>query len=361
MTPTSHAFEDKAFLWLLLAVSVAFAVVLWPFFAAVLWATAFAILFSRLNRRITRALRGSRNWGALATLLLVVGMVIIPLIAVGAMLAQEAATVVAKMRSGEIDFGRYARQIYEALPAWATGLLERLGLGDFTTIQERVSASLLKGGQLFAGQLLAVGQNTLDFVVSLFVMLYLLFFLLRDGRWLMHRVGDSVPLRPEQRRALLTKFNVVVRATVKGNIVVAMLQGALGGLIFWLLGINAPLLWGVLMGILSLLPAVGTALVWGPVALYFLATGQVVQGVVLLAYGVLVIGLVDNIVRPILVGKDTKMPDYVVLITTLGGMAVFGINGFLIGPLVAAMFIAAWDIFSESRRPGGEGATSREP
>jgi predicted PurR-regulated permease PerM len=118
----------------------------------------------------------------------------------------------------------------------------------------------------------------------------------------------------------------------------------LGGVIFWLLGINAALFWAVVMAVLSLLPAVGTALVWGPVAVYLLATGAIWQGLALIAFGVLVIGLVDNVVRPILVGKDTKMPDYVVLISTLGGIALFGINGFIVGPIIAALFIAAWDL-----------------
>ena len=126
----------------------------------------------------------------------------------------------------------------------------------------------------------------------------------------------------------------------------AIAQGALGGLAFWYLDVSAPVLWGVLMAFLSLLPAIGAALVWGPVAIYFLVTGAIWQGVVLAAYGVLVIGLVDNILRPILVGKDTKLPDYVILLSTLGGMALFGLNGFVIGPVIAALFIAAWDLFS---------------
>jgi predicted PurR-regulated permease PerM len=115
---------------------------------------------------------------------------------------------------------------------------------------------------------------------------------------------------------------------------------------FWILGIQGALLWGVLMAFLSLLPAVGAALIWAPVAIYFLLTGAVWQGITLIAFGVLVIGLVDNILRPILVGKDTKMPDYVVLFSTLGGIALFGLNGFVIGPVIAALFIAAWNLFS---------------
>ena len=125
----------------------------------------------------------------------------------------------------------------------------------------------------------------------------------------------------------------------------AATQGALGGLIFWFLGIQGALLWGVLMAFLSLLPAIGAALVWAPVAIYFLVTGAIWQGVVLTLFCVLVIGLVDNILRPQLVGKDTKMPDYIILISTLGGITVFGLNGFVIGPLCAALFIACWDLF----------------
>ena len=171
----------------------------------------------------------------------------------------------------------------------------------------------------------------------------------------MERIRNAVPLRAEQQRALSEKFTTVIRATVKGNIVVAVLQGALGGLIFWLLDIHAPVLWAVVMAFLSLLPAVGAGLVWGPVAIYFLVTGAIWQGIVLIGYGVLVIGLVDNVLRPILVGKDTKMPDYVVLISTLGGMVIFGLNGFVIGPVIAAMFMAAWDIIVVSRASGAGG------
>jgi predicted PurR-regulated permease PerM len=132
-------------------------------------------------------------------------------------------------------------------------------------------------------------------------------------------------------------------------VVVAMVQGTLGGLAFWFLGVKGALLWAVLMAFLSLLPAIGAGLIWLPVALYFLLTGAVWQGLALIAFGVFVIGLIDNVLRQILVGKDTAMPDYVVLISTLGGMAVFGLNGFVIGPVIAAMFIAVWDIYVHAR------------
>jgi predicted PurR-regulated permease PerM len=344
-----RALEDKAFLFLIISVSLAFAWILWPFYGALLWGTVFAILFAPLNRRLSRTMRQRRSLAALATLTIILVMVILPLTLIIAALLEEAASVYKMIQAGEINFGRYFQQVYEALPSWAVSLLDRFNLKNIGAVQERLSAGLMKGSQFLAARAITVGQNTFNFVLSLFVMLYLLFFLLRDGDNLTRLIKDAVPLRREQQHQLFNKFTIVIRATVKGSIVVAVLQGALGGLIFWFLGINAPLLWGVLMAILSLLPAVGTALVWLPVAVYFLATGAIWQGLVLIAFGVLVIGLVDNVVRPILVGKDTKMPDYVVLISTLGGLAVFGINGFVVGPLIAAMFMATWDIFSASR------------
>jgi predicted PurR-regulated permease PerM len=213
-------------------------------------------------------------------------------------------------------------------------------------LQQKLTVALNQGSQLIATQALGIGQNALDFIVSFCIMLYLLFFLMRDGGMLLRRLRDAIPLNAKHLRNLSEKFTTVIRATVKGNIAVAVVQGALGGLAFWFLDVHAPVLWAVLMAFLSLLPAVGAGLVWGPVALYYLATGAAWQGWALIAYGVLVIGMVDNVLRPVLVGKDTKMPDYIVLISTLGGMAIFGLNGFVIGPLIAAMFMAVWDIFA---------------
>jgi predicted PurR-regulated permease PerM len=266
-------------------------------------------------------------------------------------LAQEATGIYDRLKSGQLNFGQYLQQIIAALPAWAAGLLDRFNLTTLGDVQEKLSSFAVQASQFVATKALNIGQNTLEFVVGFGVMLYLLFFLLRDGAALATRIGHAIPLDAEHKHQLAGKFTTVIRATVKGNIVVAASQGALGGLIFWILGIQGPVLWGVAMAFLSLLPAVGAGLVWGPVALYFLATGAVWQSVVLTLYGVGVIGLVDNVLRPILVGKDTKMPDYVVLISTLGGMAMFGLTGFVIGPAIAALVIASWDLFAPPHPP----------
>ena len=353
MTPTnttnSRVFQDKAFLLLVIAVSAAFAWILWPFFGAVFWATVLAILFWPLHRQLTRSLRQRRTLAALTTTLIILVLVILPTVLITGMLLQEGFAVYARIKSGELNFGQYLQQIMGALPAWVTGLLDRFGLTDFAAVQERLSAGLMRSLQFVGTQAVNVGQNAFEFIVDFFIMLYLLFFLLRDGGDLTTRIRHALPLQEDLQRNLSGKFITVVRATVKGNIVIAIIQGALGGLIFWFLDIQAAVFWAVVMAFLSLLPAVGIALVWGPVAIYFLVTGAVWQGVILIAYGVLVIGSVDNVLRPILVGRDTRMPDYVVLISTLGGLVIFGLNGFVIGPLLAAMFIAVWGVVATSR------------
>jgi predicted PurR-regulated permease PerM len=345
----SGSFENKFFLWLLVLVSLAFLWVLSPFYGAVFWGAVFAIVFAPLHARLLKIMPQRDTLAAALALSFILLLVIFPLGLVTALLVQEAGLVVQRMQSGDLSFSLYFKQIYDALPDWVSSLLIRFGLTDMNLVQDRMAVSLTQGSQFIAAQALSIGQNTFDFLMGFFIMLYLLFFFLRDGPALGQRMTFMFPLDADIKRDLSSKFITVIRATVKGNIVVAMVQGALGGFIFWVLGIHAPVLWGTLMAFLSLLPAIGAAIVWLPVAIYFLATGAVLNGVLLTAFGVLVIGLVDNVLRPLLVGKDTKLPDYVVLMSTIGGMAIFGLNGFVIGPVIAAMFIAAWDIFSTSR------------
>ncbi|MGB8817558.1 MAG: AI-2E family transporter [Rhizobiaceae bacterium] len=343
--------EERAFLLLTVIVTLAFAWVLWPFFGAILWGAVVAILFAPLNRRLLVAMPHRTNSAALATIAIVLLIVILPLSLIAIAMVQEAAALYDQIQSGEINFRLYFQQVSNALPIWAKSFLARSGLSNFGAVQDRIGAVLTEGSQYLATQIVSIGQSTFEFFVSLAVMLYLAFFLIRDGDKLFLRVKKAIPLHQAHKSALFTKFTTVIRATVKGDILVAILQGALGGFIFWALEIHAPLLWAVLMMFLSLLPAIGASLVWLPVSVYFLATGATWQGVVLILFGAFVIGLVDNILRPALVGKDSKMPDYVVLISTLGGLGIFGLNGFVVGPVVAAMFIAVWDIFPASQ-PG---------
>ena len=338
--------EHRGFLLLLTIVTLAFAWVLYPFYGAVLWAVVVAVLFAPVHRRLLLSMPGRPSLAAALTVLITLAIVILPLTVVATSLAQEATGLFAKIQSGEFNPGSYLQRIFDALPAWATGWIERFNLTDLSGLREKLTSGLMEGGQILAPQALSIGANTFDFVIRLGIMLYLLFFLLRDGKALAEGIREAIPLRGEQKAALFKRFTDVVRATVKGGILVALAQGTLGGIAFWFLGIHAALLWAVLMAFLSLIPAIGATLVWLPVAIYFLATGAIWQGIGLILYGVLVIGLVDNLLRPFLVGKGSRLPDYVVLISTLGGIEVFGLNGFVIGPVIAAMFMVSWEIFA---------------
>ncbi|WP_198968688.1 AI-2E family transporter [Xylophilus sp. ASV27] len=356
---TSTRLEQKTFLLLLVGITLAFGWILWPFYGAVFWAAILALMFAPLRRRLLRYMPRRPNLATFATLAICLVIVIIPVALISVSLVQEVAIVVQRMQSGELDIGRYAQQVLGSLPQWLTDLLARFGISDLGGLQEKFTASITAGGQAIATKALNIGQNTFDFIINFFVMLYLLYFLLRDGTALSQRIKEAIPLDASHKQQLLEKFTTVIRAVVKGNIVVAIVQGTLGGVALWFLGIHGAILWAVLMAFLSLLPAVGAGLVWGPVAIYFLATGAIAKGVGLVVWGVVVIGLVDNALRPLLVGKDTKMPDYVVLISTLGGMALFGLNGFVIGPVIAAMFIAVWALFAPSSRAADASAPAR--
>ncbi len=338
--------HKRAFILLLIAVTAGFGLVLEEYAVAIFWGVVFAIVFAPLHRKLLMRMPNRPTLAALATLLISLVMVILPLSLIGLSLIKETSAIYDQVSSGNLSAGSYVEQVFNALPSWLTPWMEKLHLGTLDEIQTKLSNIALQASKLAATKAVGLGQNTLGFVVGFGVMLYLIFFLLRDGKELVARIWAATPLAPEHKRELATKFITVIRATVKGNLAVAAAQGALGGLIFWILGIQGAVLWAVVMAFLSLLPAVGAGLVWGPVAIYFLATGAITKGLILAAYGVLVIGLVDNVLRPLLVGKDTKMPDYVVLISTLGGMALFGLSGFVLGPAIAALFMAAWELFT---------------
>ena len=330
---------------LLLAVSaLALGWILLPFYGAILWALIIAMLFTPVYRWLVPRLKHRRNAAATLVMLIVLVVGVLPLALVTASLGREAAIVYQHIDSGEWNPALYVRGLFNALPAWVTTLLQHAGVPDFDDLQRQVTAALAQGSQFLASQAFGIGADTFGFLASLGVALYLAFFLIRDGGALARIAKSALPVPPQFKQELIAKFLAVVRATVKGSLLIAGIQGLLGGLAFWFLGVKAALLWAVVMAFLSLVPMIGAGLVWFPVAVYFLMTGQTWQGLALVAYGLLVISLADNLLRPMLVGKDAGMPDYVVMITTLGGMAVFGINGFIIGPTIAAMFIAVWHL-----------------
>jgi len=277
---------------------------------------------------------------------------VIPMAVILASMLSEGANLLQRIQGGEFDTSTMILDLQAQLPNWARDFLARSGIGDLEAIRDRAVNVIRQLGQIVAAQALSFGQDTLRFVASVGIMLYVLFFLFRDGRRvIVPAIRVCMPLSDRYTRELAAKFAAVVRATVKGNIVIAVIQGTIGGVAFHFLGVEPAILWGALMIFLSLLPAVGAAIVWLPVAVYFFLVGEVWKGAILMVIGGGVIGLVDNLLRPMLVGKDTRLPDYLILVSTVGGLSLFGINGFVIGPLIAALFVAAWSLYRDQKDP----------
>lgn len=341
--------ENGGLILFLALITIGLMLVVSSFAGALLWAALAALLFQPLFQRLLRRWPDRRNSAAAVTLLIITVAVVIPAMIVTSLVVEQAAGVYTNIRSGQINFATYFEQVHDALPARFQRLLDGAGFGSFERAQSQVSQAVSSSASMLARQALSIGANAAAFLLAFGVGLYVTFFLLRDGDHIGRAVIRALPLERGVAQQLADKFAAVVRATIKGSGVVALVQGALGAITFWIVGLPAGLLWGMLMAIAALLPAIGPAIVWAPVAVYLLATGAIWQAIVVILSGVLVIGLADNILRPILVGRDTGIPDWLVLVTTLGGIELVGLSGIVVGPLAGALFITGWRIMTEHR------------
>jgi len=174
-----------------------------------------------------------------------------------------------------------------------------------------------------------------------------MFFFLLDGRRILEKILYYVPLASKEEDRMVGKFLSVSRATLKGTLVIGIVQGALGGLSFWVAGINGAVFWATIMAVLSIIPGIGTGLIWVPAVIYLFAEGHAGTAIGLTIWNAAVVGSVDNVLRPWLVGKDTQMPDLLILLGTMGGIVLFGAAGIVIGPLIAALFVTVWEIYGE--------------
>jgi predicted PurR-regulated permease PerM len=339
-TTVQYAF----FLALLVLVTLAFVGLVQAFLLPLFWAATLAIIFHPVYRRVRALLGGRATIAALLTLSMILLVVILPSFFVGLAVVREAAALYQRLESGQINLQEPLQAAERLLPTITT-YLEQFGV-ETERLKQWLASAVVTVSRFVGTQALSIGQDTLRLTVLFFIMLYLLFFFLRDGEQIVATLIRVLPLGERRERLLLSKFATVTRATIKGSLVVGVVQGTLGGLLFAALGINAAVFWGVMMTVLSLLPAVGSGFIWGPAAVILFATGHVVKALILFGGGILVIGLVDNLLRPVLIGRDTSMPDYLVLLSTLGGLTMFGISGFVIGPVIAALFLAVWDMFA---------------
>lgn len=346
---TRQPVEQGGFLLFLALVSLALLVVVLPFAKPLLWAALGAIMFQPLFRWFLAKRPEKRSQAALASLVVILVAVVLPALWLGSAAVDEAAGLFVAFRDGDVDVAAYFEQVVAALPTNIQASLERAGLGDLGAVQDRASAFVQASLGLIATQAIAIGGSVFGFVLAFGIALYAGFYMLRDGRAIGAAILAALPLERHIAERLVERFLIIVRATIKGSVVVGLVQGALGALTFWIVGIPSVLLLGVIMAIASLLPAIGPAIVWVPAAIYLLATGAIWQGVVVIVSGVAVIGMADNVLRPILVGRDTGIPDWLILVTTLGGIALMGLSGIVVGPLICGLFLAGWGIFAEQR------------
>ncbi len=341
--------EQASFLLLVAGVTLLLLAIAWPFASPVLWAGLAAIMFQPLYQRVLRQVKGRANTAAIISLTIIFFAVLVPALIIGTLVVEEAARVVFGLRAGDINIASWFDAIYAALPESLRTGIANAGFSDFSSLQARLQALLGESAGLIAQQAVSIGSGAFGFVLAFGLGLYVSYFLLRDGLSIGETILSSVPLERDIADRLAARFLSIVRATIKGSLVVGVVQGALGAITFSIVGIPSAILFGVLMGISSLLPAVGTGLVWVPAVIYLFATGAIWEAGVVLVSGFLVIGMVDNVLRPILVGRDTGIPDWIILITTLGGIAAVGLSGVVLGPLVAGLFLASWSILREQR------------
>lgn len=353
-----HMTEIKqiSFLLILAAVTIMAVVIAWPFATTLLWSALAAIMFQPLYRWSLRICRGRRNPAALLALTIILFAVLLPAIWIGTLVIAQALQLVNLIRANPIDLAAWVETIYTALPAQLKDLVDDSGWTNIATVQTRVQEFLGESAGIIANQAISIGGGALGFVLSFGLGLYVTYFLLRDGSRIGETILHSAPVDREIADRLAERFLGIVRAVIKGSGVVGLVQGALGAITMFIAGVPSALLLGVLMAILALIPAVGTALVWAPVGVVMLLSGSVWEGVFVLASGFIVISSADNVLRPILVGRDTGIPDWIILVTTLGGLSIAGVSGIVIGPLVAGLFLASWSILQEQRAEDEEAA-----
>jgi predicted PurR-regulated permease PerM len=344
---TETRFRQAFLLLLVTAISAAFVTMIRAFLVTILLAAIFAGLSYPLYEWMVGRLRGHKTVAAIATLLLLLVLVMAPLLAVLGAGATEALRVTDTIKPrlqqlvdqpGEFESRLRALPGYDRIEPYRAQILTKAG--------ELVGGT---SAFLFAA-LSATTRATAVFIFHFFVLLYTMFFFLTGGPGLLGGVLAYLPLTEADKQRMVGKFVSVTRATLKGTILIGVAQGVLGGMAFWAVGIDGAIFWGTVMTVLSIIPGVGGALVWIPAAIILIATGEVLRGNAIVKFCGLVVGSVDNLLRPRLVGQDTKMHELLIFFSTLGGLMLFGAMGFILGPILAALFVTAWEMFGTAFR-----------
>lgn len=333
----------RAFLLLLVVLVAAFVFrMIQGFLLAVLFGALTAALAHPFYDRLVTLFRGRRAAAGLVTLLVVLVLVVTPLLLTAGAVVSEAVHLAGSARA-------WAGEHPDAL-AELEAHVERYPVFGRVAVYREVIAR--RAGELtsslstfLADSLRAAARGTVGFLFQLFIMLYATFHYLMNGQEVLAKWTNTTPLTKKQTRAILETFTSVARATLKGTFVLGIVQGVLIGVAFALAGISGAFFWGTVMAVLSAIPVIGPSLVYVPAVIYLFAVGDIVPAIGLTIWCTLVVNIAGNIMRPRLVGRDTQMPDGLVLLATLGGLSMFGAAGLLVGPMIAALFMALWDLY----------------
>jgi predicted PurR-regulated permease PerM len=338
-------FSRQFILLLAIAISIVFFGMIERMAVALLLAAIFAGMFHPLYRKFVQWFGGRKSAAALVTVLVLLLVVLIPLSGFLGIVVAQALEVTHSVGPWIERQIQQPDRLDELL--WSNPRLEWLQPYQ-QQVMTKVSELAGTVGSFLVNSVAAATRGTASFVLSLFVMIYAFFYFLIHGRSVLEKILYYLPLEPGDEMVMMEKFLSVTRATLKGSLVIGVVQGTLAGAAFAVAGINGAAFWGTVMAVLSIIPAVGTGLVWVPAVIYLFVIGRTAAAIALGIWCAVVVGTVDNFLRPALVGRDTKMPDLLVLISTLGGLFYFGAVGFIIGPVVAALFIAVWEIYGRS-------------
>jgi predicted PurR-regulated permease PerM len=339
--------------FLLLALAAISALFLWmvkAFVMALLLGAITAGLTHPVHNWLAERLRGRRIPAALIVVVGLVLLVIGPLSMLLGVVVAQAVEITQEIRpwvETQIEHPEALSVWLEKLPIRDLGPLEPL-LPDREKVIEVAGNAVQSVGSIVVDALAAAGRGTALFLLQVFVFLYGVFYFLLSGRSTLDRILHLSPLDDEDERQIIDRFLSVTRATLKGSLLIGAIQGALMGLAFAVAGVPGAAFWGTIVVVLSVIPGLGAPLVWLPAVLWLVSTGATVPALVLALWSALIVGSVDNLLRPRLVGSDAKMSDLMILVSTLGGIALFGGVGFIVGPIVAALFVTFWDVYGRA-------------
>jgi predicted PurR-regulated permease PerM len=341
---TEEHFRKRFVLTLTLVLALAFLVMIRSFAEALMLGAVFSGIVYPLYRRFMASTGGRSTVAAMLTLLITLVAILLPLILLLGLVAEQAIAIAQELKPWIEQRLQNPSGNHISLPAW---LPFSEDLEPYQAEMTTKAAELArKSGEFLGGSLIKLTEGTAIFFLYLFIMLYAMFYFLTDGPTLIKTITGYFPLSQGDKEKMTQVGLSVSRATIKGTLVIALIQGALGGLGFAVAGIDNYVFWAAVMAVLSVVPGIGAMLVWVPVVAYLMMTGQMGVGVGLLLWCALVVGSVDNFLRPVLVGRDTEMPDLLILLSTLGGISFFGAAGLVLGPMLAALLITVLAIYN---------------